>query len=118
MFSLRSFSRLFPHVTRTPMVLSFTLSTVTATLTFALLPLLPPTIPLFYTLSQPNLTLAPKVWIVLLPVLLFTFTLVNGVVAQVLRQFDPILLKLFSWSALLSQTVLALALIRIVWIVL
>ncbi len=114
---LRNFGRLFPLASRTPMLLSFVISTITATITFALIPWLPPQIPLFYTMAQPGLTLAPKLWITMLPALLFIFTLVNGLVSQTLRNYDPLLVRLFAWSALISQTVLALAMLRIVFIV-
>ena len=78
---------------------------------------LPPQIPLFYSLSQPTQQLVPKIWIGILPGLTVLFGTVNTILCIEMRKYDRLLLKLFSWFAVVISMVLLFALLRIMYIV-
>lgn len=76
-----------------------------------------PVIPLFYTLPQRAQQLAPKEWLFLFPISIAFITALHLSLVQTFSAANRLLLQLFSWTTILIQVMFALALVRIVGII-
>lgn len=76
-----------------------------------------PQIPLYYTLSQPSQQLANKQWLGLFPLISLTITIAHLLIVQKCKNYNVLLIQLFSWTTVMIQVLLALALFRIIMIV-
>jgi len=72
---------------------------------------------MFYTLALPAQQLVVKEWLWLFPAISLLITLTHLAAAQRFKNYNHLLLQLFSWITVLIQAILTLALIRIVVIV-
>lgn len=95
---------------------SFALSLLTLVLAVVNLHALQPEIPLWYTFTQPSQVLTNKWWILTIPLL--TLFCSSSVLAVVLasRKVDDFIIRVYGWSTILNQTILLLALLRIILI--
>jgi len=78
---------------------------------------LQPEVPLFYSLARPELHLAAKEWLFILPFISLVISLVHSTIIRLSFNNDLVLLKLFAWSTVGLQLILALSLLRIVLII-
>jgi len=76
----------------------------------------PPEVPLWYSLPWGQDQLAAPVWLWLLPGLIGLMTGVIALGARYLRQ-DSLLLNLWIIGGMVVQLIIALAVVRIVWLV-
>lgn len=84
--------------------------------TLALL-FLQPEIPLFYTLAEEEQQLAPKIWVLIFPILSVAINLAHSFILGINTKKDEVLLSLFVKITIILQVVLLLALLRIIYIV-
>ncbi|MCA9369443.1 hypothetical protein KC721_04025, partial [Candidatus Woesebacteria bacterium] len=105
------FQQLVPSEIRFPLatiqVISV-LSIIIATLGYFILP---PQIPLFYSLAQPTQQLVPKLFIGILPGIAVLFGTLNTILCIEMRRYDQLLLKLFAWFAVVISVVILLSLV-------
>jgi len=76
-----------------------------------------PIVPLYYSLAQPAQQLAPKEWLGLFPAISLLITVLHLGIVQKNKEYDHLLIQLFSWTTVVIQVLLALALFRIIMIV-
>jgi len=76
----------------------------------------PPQVPLWYSLPWGQDQLAAPYWLWLLPSLIAVVTGVIALGSRYLRQ-DPLLLNLWVIGGMVVQLIVALAMVRIVWLV-
>jgi len=103
---------------KTPFKISWLITSLTALVSLVLYFRLPPQIPLFYSLALAEQQLAAKEWIFLFPVF---SALVNGghlLILKSIKNYEALIIKLFTGSTVLVQVVLLLAMGRILWIIL
>ena len=106
-----------PSWVKTPFRLSYLF---TLAMTLAVLVLyfrIQPQIPLFYSLAQPAQQLAPKEWLWLFPVISVLITAIHLGVVQTYKNYNVLLIQLLSWTTVMIQLLLGLALLRITMIV-
>lgn len=77
-----------------------------------------PQIPIFYTLPRENQFLAAKEYVFIFPGLSLIMTFLHFLLLQFIKDIiEPLLLKIFGWSTICIQLILALALTRIILII-
>lgn len=76
-----------------------------------------PQVPMFYSLAQANQQLASKVWLFLFGGISISITVVHLSLILSFRQLDLFLLRLFIWTTVLIQTLLLMALLRIIFVI-
>ncbi|NCN03579.1 MAG: hypothetical protein GW942_00725 [Candidatus Pacebacteria bacterium] len=106
-----------PPLIKTPflIVYLFTLISALTTLTFYFKT--QPVVPIFYSLAEPTQHLAAKEWLFLFPLISMIISLLHTALIRLLNKSELLLLKLFAWTTVIIQTVLLLALLRIVYII-
>ena len=77
-----------------------------------------PQLPLLYTQAQPTATLVNHNWLLIIPALSLILELTNLVTVVWLKSLPNLILGFFSWVLTISQLLLLLALLRILWITL
>lgn len=108
---------LLPKFVKTPFLLVYlmTLSSALATLVFYFRS--QPEIPIFYSLPEPAQHLAAKEWLFIFPGMSTLSTLIHVAITKSIANHDRLLVALFSWSSVMIQVVLLLALFRIIYII-
>jgi hypothetical protein len=106
-----------PRHLKTPVLISFLISSIIALLVLVLYFSLQPVVPLFYSLAQPADYLVPKMWLIVFPIISFAITLVHLASLNSLRMYETIIQKLYIWMTVAIQCLLLLALVRILWII-
>lgn len=101
---------------RIPIFLSLSLTLITALLVAAYFKLAQPELPLFYSLSDAQQLLQPKVLFFVLPGVSLTISLVTMVTIAIMDSIEISMLKLYTWASVSSQIILFMAAIRIVYI--
>lgn len=76
-----------------------------------------PIIPLLYSVTDPNQQLVSKWWLLLFPGLSMLYTLFHFLLARMLRDWTEIIVRLIAWSTVALQVMLAMTLIRIIWVI-
>lgn len=118
---MRRFFSLFqlrlPLYLKTPVLISFLISSILALLFLVNYFLLQPVVPLFYSLAQPSDYLVPKVWLVVFPIISFAITLSHLALLKTIRMYEKIIQQLYIWVTVAIQCLLLLALVRIISIV-
>lgn len=77
-----------------------------------------PIIPLFYSITDPNQQLTSKWWLLLFPGLSILFTSAHFLLARALKDWAEIIIRLIAWSTVALQAIVALTLVRIIWVIL
>jgi hypothetical protein len=90
------------------------LITVTAGISF---PFLQPVIPLFYSLSQPEKQLVPKIWIFFYPVFSWLVLFLNSILMKTFQQVEVSMHKTFGWTTVGIIGIIGILIIRLVTIV-
>lgn len=112
---LRNFTP--PEFVKMPFLLSYICLLSSYLLVLVFYFRLPPVIPLFYSLSQADQQLATKEWIFLFPAILTLVVLGHVTLVHSFRDYEPLLLQLFSWTTLAMCVLVLAAGIRIMVIV-
>lgn len=76
-----------------------------------------PQIPLYYSLAQSAQQLAPKSHLFLFAGLSLSITIFHFSFIMAFRQLDLFLLRLFAWTTVLTQGLLLVAIIRILFVI-
>lgn len=79
-----------------------------------ILPFLQPVIPLFYSLSQPDKQLAPKIWIILLPIMAWLITIGHFIILRNMKSLEGSMEKIFCWATFGLVAITGLLFIRII----
>lgn len=108
---------LLPKFVKTPFLLVYLLTLVSALTTLVYYFRSQPQIPIFYSLPEPTQHLANKEWLFLFPGLSVLSTLIHVAITKSIANSDRLLVILFSWSSVVVQVVLFLALARIIYII-
>lgn len=75
-----------------------------------------PELPFWYSASLPAATLAQREWILLIPALNLLLEIQMIFILLLLSKLDSVVLRLFAWTTVFSQSLLLMALLRIVYI--
>ncbi len=78
---------------------------------------LPPVIPLFFSAPWGRLQLAPKETLFLLPIIMLIMTSIALFITKKIKFVDEIIIRNLFGSTLLFNLMLAIAIIKIIWIV-
>lgn len=108
---------LLPKFVKTPFLLVYLLTLVSSLTTLVFYFRAQPQIPIFYSLPEPAQHLAPKEWLFLFPGLAVLSTVIHIAITKSITHTDRLLVILFSWSLVVVQVVLVLALFRIIYII-
>lgn len=108
---------LLPKFVKTPFLIVYLLTLTSALATLVFYFRSQPQIPIFYSLPEPAQHLAPKEWLFLFPGLALVSTLIHVTITKSIATSDKLLVMLFSWSTVVVQIVLVLALFRIIYII-
>jgi hypothetical protein len=114
----QSFSIKIPKFIRQPFMISFLVTLVTLLLSLSVYFRIQPQIPLFYSLPNKQQHLTNKEWLFMFPALSAAINFTHILILGLLKKYDRLVLQLYAWSTVLIQIILALAIIRIVWITL
>jgi hypothetical protein len=110
--------RTWPKSIRTPLLLCWLTSCGITLITLILIFTLPPVIPLWYSLATLNQQLAPREWLLVLPALSFAITFMHWLMLEWYKDYTLLVNKLLIWMGVWLQGMLALALIRILFLTL
>lgn len=108
---------LLPKFVKTPFLLVYLLTLISLLSTLVYYFRSQPQIPIFYSLPEPSQQLASKEWLFLFPGLAIISTFIHVAVTKSISTSDRLLVILFSWSTVVVQVVLTLALFRIIYII-
>jgi hypothetical protein len=108
---------LLPKFVKTPFLIVYLLTLISALATLVFYFRAQPQIPIFYSLPEPAQHLAAKEWLFLFPSLSLVSTLIHVAITKSITTTDKLLVMLFSWSTVVVQVVLVLALFRIIYII-
>ncbi|NCN87484.1 MAG: hypothetical protein GW941_01160 [Candidatus Pacebacteria bacterium] len=106
-----------PKSIKTPFLIIYLFTLVSALTTLTFYFRTQPVVPIFYSLAEPAQHLAAKEWIFLFPALSILISLIHTAIIQIIAKSEQLLLTLFAWTTVIVQTVLLLALLRIVYII-
>lgn len=106
-----------PRSLRIPLLSSLLIGLIMGLSVTALQLTLQPVVPLHYSLAEPNALLVNKLWLFVFPTTSLIITCSHALMLYFQRATDLVLLKLFIWATLLVQVVLAMALVRIMFLV-
>ncbi|MEX0895420.1 MAG: hypothetical protein WDZ94_00600 [Patescibacteria group bacterium] len=73
-----------------------------------------PHLPFFYTLPLDSQMLAPKLWLFLFPSISLGITLLHMILLGLFYDLDELILRLFANATTIIQSILLLALVRII----
>lgn len=96
-----------------PILISLLTASLSGFLSLIQYPLLPPMIPLFYTLSQLDEQLTQKEFIFLIPAISLIIFTTHIVFGKILSKTDLVMMQLLSWTTVLLNFLLLFSLIRI-----
>lgn len=77
-----------------------------------------PVIPVFYTLTQPDKQLAPKIWLFIFPVFSWLVTFLHFTLIKTLKTIEGSVGKMFCWTTVGVIAITSLLFARIIFIVL
>lgn len=80
--------------------------------------ILQPEVPLFYSLAQPQEYLSSKAWLFIFPGLSVAINSLHTFLLGFIKEYEMVLIELFVWTTVAVQVLLAIGLIRIIWLVL
>ena len=106
-----------PRYLSLTMMLSLLIGLIMALMTSVLYFQLQPVVPLFYSLPRESQHLVAKEWLFMFPTVSMIITILHGSILTSSRHSETLLLKLFAWTTVSVQTILFLALLRIVFII-
>jgi hypothetical protein len=109
--------RLAPKYIATPIKISLFITLFLLLLTGVMLAFIQPVIPLFYSLPNPSEQLVNKSWLLLLPALSFLINFIHLGLLKIFSGMDRLMVKLFAWSNLILQIILAIITLRNILIV-
>ena len=75
---------------------------------------LQPVIPLFYTITQPDAQLVPKIWIFLLPIFAWLVTLLHFSLLKTMKNLEGSIERIFCWATVGIVSITSLLFIRLV----
>jgi hypothetical protein len=106
-----------PQSLRIPLLSLFLISSAQALIVLINYFRLQPVVPLFYSLARKDQYLVSKEWLFLFPALSLLITLTHWLILNSMKDYEPLLLKIFAWTTVGFQVILSLALVRIILIV-
>lgn len=106
-----------PQSVRTPFLISYLFGAISSFLAFGYYTLLPPVIPLFYTLAESAAQLVPKGWVFLFPTMAVLIGFFHTIIVQRLHEHGRVMARLFALATVVTQLLLMVSLIRILLIV-
>lgn len=106
-----------PRYLKKPFAISFFITAAILLITSIFFFRIQPQVPLFYSLARTSQHLVSKYWLFLLPALSLIINLIHLMIANLIKQTDKLLMKLFVWTTVGIQFVLGLALLRILAII-
>jgi hypothetical protein len=107
----------FPTEIKASLLGSYVLSLGQALAVLSVYFRLPPVVPLWYTMANAQDQLAAKEWLLIIPALSITVSIVHTLLAPLLNEYGPLLMKLFGWATVVVHVVFALSLLRIIMII-
>lgn len=105
-----------PKSARNYVTISLLISCLTSVASFVYLPVSQPVLPLFYSLSESSQQLAPKLWLLIFPALVWLLNIIHLILLAVIKEYDEVLLKLFGLFTVLVQLLLLIDLLRIIYL--
>jgi len=105
-----------PEVAKKTLYASYAVSLIQIGVAVAAFLFLQPELPLFYTLAEEEQQLAPKIWVLIFPLLSVIINLIHSVLISLDTKKEVVLLSLFARVTTVLQVALLLALLRIVYI--
>lgn len=108
--------QIFKPELRTPVIVSLVLTLMTALTVATYINFAQPQLPIFYSLSDAQQVLQPKIWFFLLPGASLIISLITMIMIVIFDSAANSMLKLYTWASVSSQAVLFMAAIRIVYI--
>lgn len=99
-----------------PIVFGLVLTLLTGLITGGYFIIAQPELPIFYSLTQAEQVLQPKIWLLIIPVLSILLSIITLSVMYALSRLGSSLLKLYAWASFSSQVVLFMAAVRIIYI--
>jgi hypothetical protein len=106
-----------PKIIKTPFLIIYLSTLVSALLTLIFYFGTQPVVPIFYSLAEPQQHLIAKEWLFLFPVLSLIVSILHTGLIKFIMKSERLLLTLFAWTTVVVQTVLLLALVRIIYII-
>ena len=106
-----------PRFLRTAFLMCFLLSSVSMLAVLVAVFTIQPLVPIFYSLALPTQHLAAKEWLFLFPVISFVIAFLHLSIVNSFRGYNQLIIELFAWMTVGIETILLLALLRILWIV-
>ena len=98
------------------LILSFAITLLALLLTVVAFFILPPLVPLWYSLAIPEQRLVPKLFLFLFPIGMFLLTMIHMLIIKRLRSMDATIIKIFSYGTTLVTSLFFVALIHIVYV--
>jgi hypothetical protein len=106
-----------PKSVKTPFLIVYLFTLVSALLTLTFYFRTQPVVPIFYSLPEPEQHLAAREWLFLFPFMSLIVSLLHTGLIKFVSKAEQLLLTLFAWTTVVVQTVLLLALLRIIYII-
>lgn len=113
----KTFSLNISQYLKAPFQLSFLISSGISLFLLIAYFRLQPTVPLFYSLAEPNDFLVDKSYLIIFPIFSFLITIGHIFIIKALYHHEKIIPTLFAWCTVTIQVLLLLELIRIVYII-
>ncbi len=105
-----------PRLFSRELILSYVLTLLASVITLIGLVILPPQIPLWYSLAIPEQQLVPKMFLILFPIFMLILTTTHTLIIGKLRTMDATIIKIFSFGTTLAIFLFFIALIHIVYV--
>lgn len=107
----------FPAEIKASLLGSYVLSLIQVLAVLSVYFRLPPVLPLWYTMANAQDQLASKEWLLVIPILSVTVSVLHTILAPLLNEYGPLLVKLFGWATIIVHVIFAVSLIRIIMII-
>ena len=102
-----------PRWVKAQFFISYICTVFTTLILLAVFTRIQPEVPLYYSLARPAQQLAPKEWLLLIPAISAFMSVTHLVIVNIFSDYDPMIIRLFSWTTVILQLTLSLALLRI-----
>lgn len=102
---------------KTPFLCSSLITAIVSLILLTTYFTLQPVVPIFYSLAQPTDSLVPKYWLFVFPIFSVVITAGHFALLRTLREHGQFIQQLFAWTTVVLQVVLAVAFLRIIYII-
>jgi hypothetical protein len=107
-----------PFQVRQPLMVSLIISSILTLICIVAYFVLPPQIPIFYSLPRSADQIAPKMWIILFPAFSLLVSLSHTILLGVFNSLDVMVLRVFGWMTAVLQLLLLSIVLRMIILVL